>query len=204
MSALAQRVNPEDRPAPVRVPLLGTLLHEVDEDRRFVVLDLGSIRGGTLDVFGGRRCRIDVLDLTAQLPLESSEEAPDPLPALLQQRLPPARGEQVDLVLCWNLLNYLDEPQMQALLRALEPRLAPDVRVHALIESSATHMSQRPTPVSLCAEDALQLGPAADPSCPAPRYSLASLERGLPGFRSERTLLLSNGQREYLFKPESS
>jgi len=183
----------------IRVPLLDALLSELDDERRHVLIELGPLRSGNLQALQGLRCRLDVLDLAARLPLPDSGED---WPALIEhwvESWPPQAGEKARLVLCWNLLNYLEAPQIKRLFSALAPRLAPDARVHALIESAARTMSLRPTPVALSSRRSVTAEPAGPEQRSAPRHSSGLLESAMSGFKAERTVMLGNGQREYLF-----
>jgi hypothetical protein len=184
----------------LRVPLFESLMDSFNDERRHVILDLGPARAGTIDLLSRFRCRLDVLDLPQVLAELETLEEPAAIENALGRLLPPAGKDQVDLVFCWNLLNYLDPIVIAALMRLLTPRLAGQARVHALIEYSATHMPASPGRVA--PEDAatLILEPASDAAIKTPRHSRAALEKLMPGFQSERTMLLGNGMQEHLFR----
>jgi len=174
------------------------------DDRRHVVLDLGRARSGTVDLFGRYRCRLDVADLPGllpELPAIDQDDSQQAIEGWLDRLLPPARGETVDLVLCWNLLNYLPAAVIEALGRRLAERASPRARLHALIEYQATRMpavpaSFAPSGLELLADPA----PGEAAEIPAPRYTPKELEKRLPGFSSEKTMLLGNGMQEYLYR----
>lgn len=202
MTSNAARPLEESGPEPVRAPLFAMAVESFEDDRRHIVLDLGRARAGTVDLFSAYRCRLDIVDLPGQLdrlPLESDD--PQSVERWLDGLLPPQRGESVDLVLCWNLLNYLPAAVIEALGRRLADRASPHARLHALIEYSATRMPAAP---SSFAPSGMEL--FADPTdkagedVPAPRYSPKELEKRLPGFASEKTVLLGNGMQEYLYR----
>ncbi len=188
--------DPETR---VRAPLFAEQLAGLDQPARQVVVDLGPARAGTLAALEGFRCRLDILDLPELLGRDRSSSGPGELIKAIAQRLPPQKDERAGLVFCWTLLNYLNPKQIQGLMALLDRRLTPTVRVHALIESSATRMPARPALV--CAEGREQILIDADETqcLPAPRYASGLLEKSMPGFKAERTMLLGNGMREYLF-----
>ncbi|NBB93705.1 MAG: hypothetical protein GVY32_11110 [Gammaproteobacteria bacterium] len=191
-------------PDPIRAPLFSTAVEAFDDDRRHVVLDLGRARAGTIALFGRYRCRLDVADLPARLdalPDPEAEGGPQALERWLDGLLPPARGEQVDLVLCWNLLNYLPPAVIEALGRRLTERVSPQARLHALIEYQATRMPARPASFAPTGLELLADPASGDPNAiPAPRYSPKELEKRLPGFGSEKTMLLGNGMQEFLYR----
>lgn len=188
----------------VRVPLFAECLSSLDESSRHIILDMGPARSNTLEALHGLRCRLDILDLPelfAQQPDEpaADESGPDRLIEAISKRLPPRLGEQADLVFCWTLLNYLTPQQMSGLFALIDQRLAPQVRIHALIESSATRMPAKPAAVCAQGREQILIESNDSASRPAPRYASGLLEKSMPGFKAERTMLLGNGMREYLF-----
>lgn len=207
MSSNAARPLDEGGPEPIRAPLFSTAVAALDDDRRHVVLDLGRARAGTVALFGRFRCRLDVADLPAHLddlPNPEDEGGLQALEGWLGRLLPPARGEQVDLVLCWNLLNYLPAAAIEVLAQRLAERASPQARLHALIEYQATRMPARPVSFSPSGDQILGGdAPADEATVQAPRYSPKALESHLPGFGSERTMLLGNGMQEFLYHRRS-
>lgn len=204
MSSDPARPLEQGGPEPIRAPLFAMAVEAFDDDRRHVVLDLGRARAGTVDLFGRFRSRLDVVDLPghlSELPDIDQEGGHQAVERWLDGLMPPTRGERVDLVLCWNLLNYLPGAVIEALGQRLAARAAPRARLHALIEYQATRMP--PVPASF-APAGLEL--LADPvagaaaEIAAPRYSPKELEKRLPGFASEKTMLLGNGMQEYLYR----
>lgn len=205
MSSNAARPLDESGPEPIRAPLFAMAVEAFEDDRRHVVLDLGRARAGTVDLFGRYRCRLDVVDLPSHLgampDLDDEDQGPQAVERWLDGLLPPTRGETVDLVLCWNLLNYLPAGVIEALGRRLAERASPHARLHALIEYQATRMPAVPASFAPAGLELLADPAEGDPSAiPAPRYSPKELEKRLPGFSSEKTMLLGNGMQEYLYR----
>lgn len=204
MSSNAVRPLDESGPQSIRAPLFAMAVEALEDDRRHVVLDLGRARGGTVDLFSRYRCRLDIADLPsrlADLPGLEDDGGPAALEGWLDGLLPPARGETVDLVLCWNLLNYLPAGVIEALGRRLAERASPRARLHALIEYQATRMPAIPASFAPAGLELLADAAEGDPAAiPAPRYSPKELEKRLPGFSSEKTMLLGNGMQEYLYR----
>jgi hypothetical protein len=182
----------------LRVPLFESALGLLSDESRCVIVDLGRVRAGTIELLAGHRCRLDVLDLAVDGAKEELE--PEAFTDRITAALPPARGEQVDLVLCWNLLNYLAPWQIEAVITALAPRCRPGARLHALIEYSARSMPAEPLELAPVGAGVLEAIDAGASQVPAPRYSARDLEQRMPGFAHERTMLLGSGMQEYLFR----
>ncbi len=189
----------------LRVPLFQSIFEPFDPERRYVVLDLGPARSGLIELLVGLRCRLDVIGLPDMLGHLQSLEEPERIRQAIKASLPPPRGEFVNVVLGWNLLNYLDDERIQVLAQALKSRLAPGACLHALIEYSSRHMPA--VPGMMTPRDAGNLLVEPDENdglIDTPRYARARLEAALPGMRAEQTMLLGNGMQEYLFRFSTS
>ena len=171
------------------------------EDRRWVILDLGTARPQTIDLLSRFRCRVDIADLEEPVVAsldwkDDSEEAPDPVEPL--RSMP--RSEPVDVILTWDYLNYLNRQQITALMTAIANRSRPGAFVHALIGYSRSVMSRRPGLFAPLDEGRLIELPAGTSERAATRYSTEDLDRCSPGYTIERIRLLTSGMQEYLFR----
>lgn len=151
-------------------------------------------------MFGGCRCRLEIVDLAEDLAMLSAAEGPEQLDAALGALLPPHRGETTDVVLCWDLLNYLERPALAALMSAIRVRLAPGSLVHAFIVYSTPLMSARPARIVPGDDRRLRFVPQSAAETKAPRYTPDDLARCMPGYTVERAMLLKNGMQEFLFR----
>jgi hypothetical protein len=187
--------------ATLKAPLFRALIERLDPERRCVVLDLGAARTQTIALFGQFRCRLDIADLGEDLDRLNGEPDPqvlrDTVELLLPRRLQP---EPTDVVLCWDLLNYLDRPALSAVMSCVAARARRGALVHALIVYSEKQMPARPGQYVPTDEHTLVNLGDARPARPAPRYSPDDLARCMPGYSVERAMLLSNGMQEFLFK----
>lgn len=186
-------------------PLFGELSARLGRPDRKVILELGTVTGGTLDLLRGFRCCLVVADAAealASLSLENKD--PTRLDERLAALLPQTLDEPADAVFCWELLNYLSPPVLTALGRALRRLVRPGGLVHALIRTGGATMPERP--VRYTATSAGKLvwlnHPAASPR-PSPRYTHWDLEKHLGILKVERSVLLRNGIQEYLLRIEA-
>lgn len=191
---------PAAEPVPVNAPLFRRLVESLSEERRSVVLDLGPVRAETVALLTPFRCRLDIADLAEGL--ESLDQEPDP--ALLREKaealLPRPRQEPVDIVLCWDLLNYLQRPALTALMTCLSARMRPGAFAHLLIVYSGTTMPARPSRFAPLPDGRLIETATTEARRNAPRYSPEDLGKCLRGLRSESASLLRNGMQEFLFR----
>lgn len=193
-----------DAPATPHAPLFRALIEGIDTARRVVVLDLGAAHSKTLELFNRFPCRIEIVDARSHIEsLNGINEARD-LEAAVAALLPAAGPSPLDIVLCWDLLNYLDRRALAALMAALAARTRLGGLAHALIVYLETRMPARPGDyVPLPDFRLLNLGPS-HLERPAPRYSPEDLKLCMPGFAIERGRLLGNGMQEFLFRRKAA
>jgi hypothetical protein len=193
-----------EAPATPHAPLFRSFIERIDAARRVIVLDLGAAHSKTLDLFSRFKCRIEIVDARVEIEsLNGVDEARD-LDAAVAALLPRAGPDPLDIVLCWDLLNYLDKRALAALMGALAVRTGPGGLAHALIVYLEKRMPARPGDyVPLDDFRLLNLGRSPDERA-APRYSPEDLKLCMPGFAIERGRLLGNGMQEFLFRRKAA
>lgn len=188
-------------PKTLKVPLFHSVIERLDPERRFVVLDLGAAQNELLELLTGYRCRIDIADIAdGAIDALNNEPEQDQLEPLAEAWLGPPRDEPADLILCWDLLNYLKKPAMAALMARVATRARSGALAHALIAYSARTMSEAPARFVPVDEAHLVNRRAGGPERNAPRYSPEDLKLALSDYTTERGVLLSNGMQEFLFR----
>jgi hypothetical protein len=189
-----------ETPAPQTAPLFRGLLEGMQDGARRVVLDLGPVRPATVALLGRYRCRLDIADIGEGLDAVSAATDAETLRTVFRQLLPRPRREPTAIVLCWDLLNYLERPAIRILMDELYFRLAPDARVHALIAYAAPRMPARPMRIAPASDLSLRFTPVTADEKTSPRYSPDDLARCMPTYTQERATLLRNGMQEFLFR----
>ena len=186
--------------APLNVPLFRALLQNLDEERRWVVLDLGQARRQTVALFDGLRCRLDVVDLADDLADLNREDDEAARRARAQSLVTPRHEEPLDLVLCWDLLNYLERPALKTLMACIAKRTRSGAHVHALMCYSTPKMPAVPSHHIPTHDLSLIVIPATGELRNAPRYTPEDLALCMPAYRMDRAMLLRNGMQEFLFR----
>ena len=187
-------------PAPVNAPLLRRLMEPLGQDRRFVVLDLGAARGETVALLTPFRCRLEIADLAPGLEGLDQESDPATRRARVAALLPPPGQEPTDIVLCWDLLNYLQRPGLAALMQGVVARMRPGGFAHALIVYAGHTMPSRPSQFAPLPAGRFIQTPTTATQRTAPRYSPEDLSKCLGGLRTESAVLLRNGMQECWFR----
>lgn len=195
---------PRDRSeAALNAPLFRLLADQLDTAERRIVLDLGAASTPMLSMLGRCRCRVEIADLSCddgigRLNLEAPAEG---LTIIAESLLPEHRQEDaVDLVFCWDMLNYLKPEAISALMSAVARRARPDTLAHALIVYSERSMPDRPGRFVPTEDWKLVDHAAQAATIEAPRYSPEFLGRIMGGFAIESARLLANGMQEFLFR----
>jgi hypothetical protein len=187
---------------PVRAPLFRSLVERMEDGGRWVILDLGPARPQNIELFGRFRCRLEIADLAADLdalvPAEDAGE--EALKEQIEGALPARNPEPVDIVFCWDLLNYLQPAILPALSSRLAARALPGTLVHALVAYRDPLMPAQPGGFFPVDGEHLTRRNAGPDERPAPRYSPEQLGNAFRDFSIERAILLGNGMQEFLFR----
>lgn len=195
---------PMEKPTALKAPLFRLLVDRLEAGDRHVILDLGAATTPMLELLGQFRCRVDITDLAADGGIErmNADAEGEDLVARAASLLPERREDagDFDIVLCWDLPNYLKPAPLSAFMTAIAERARPGALVHALIVYSERTMPEQPG--RFVPDEELRLvnraGPC--PEMPAPRYSPEDLGRIMRGFAIDRAMLLANGMQEFLFR----
>lgn len=187
-----------ERPSTLNAPLFQSLIERLDQERRWVVLDLGAAHAATIGVFGRLRCRLEIAAIADSLDTLAKVEAEELVQAA-QRLLPAPSADLADIVLCWDLLNYLEQPSLSALMEAIALRGRPGTVVHALMGYAEPQMPALPGTYVVREDLRIQRLDRQPDARAAPRYTPDELGRHMPQCRIERGVLLANGMQEFLF-----
>lgn len=164
-----------------------------------VLLDLGPVVGSNVSYFGEQLgCKIFVEDILADLDRHVRSGTLDQLPAFLKTRFPQGDGE-VDGILCWDLIDYLDRPAAQELAAQLTRVLRPDGALLGFF-GSAPPQDARYTKFIIV--DEVNLRHRSYPAARGRQAILLNRDiiRLFSGLRVSDSFLLKNNLREILFR----
>ena len=197
---------PPHVPEAFHAPLFHDVVANLDDTKRYVVLDLGAASTATLALLGRSRCRVEIVDLVhfAGIKKLNSAEPGESLASTADAMLPrPQSGDAFDVVLCWDLPNYLTLSAMSALMDAIKRRARPGAVAHFLIFYAHREMPEHPGRIVPAANGELvDLRAPGDATLPAPRYSPEQIGDAMGHFQIDRARLLSNGMQEFVFQLE--
>lgn len=171
------------------------------------VLDFGAAAGENVTFFSEVGCKLEILDLYPQL-----VERPDRLArthepfaighlirSILEARPGHAKGspESFDLLLAWDLFDFLSPEQIRGLGEGIEPYVRNGTRLMAQVSYLGT-VPAVPRTIKIKDRGTLWVS-SRNGQRPSPRYAEPQLLKVLPGWEVERCFLQRDGFREYLF-----
>jgi hypothetical protein len=168
---------------------LVSLLAGWDEASRPNVLDLGEAIGPNLAFFSRFRARLSIADLHRSIRAARLDDALLPSP-------PPA---PFDVVLLWDLLNYLTPDEIQWLARSLARVARPGATMLAFLASSR-EIPYRPSRYRIRDDETLVYELHGPKKRESPRYTEQTLLRLMPGTTVESRFQLRNEIVEYLLQ----
>jgi hypothetical protein len=189
-----------DRSEPVirHSPGIQAALEKVRGEARCRVLDLGAAVASNVEMLSEFANHIRIVDLLAEdSPGVRLDELEDRALQRAAERLLPSSWGPYDLVLTWDLLNYLGEPQTKAVARRLGELCSNGAYLYALVVS-AEEMPARPSAYRILDGGNLEYRVLSPGSKASPRWPPLVVERILADFRIERSFVLRHGVQEYV------
>jgi hypothetical protein len=154
--------------------------------------------GANIEFFARFSCRFHIADLIGTL---SSDEAlmqgVEERPEAVFERLLPPEPERFDVVLAWDVFNYLSRDQLSALASRLARLCRPGAQLLAFI-STTREIPEQPIAYRICDHENLIHQIRTPGIRPCPRFAPAEVRQLLRGFSIDRVYQLRHGVQEYL------
>lgn len=193
---------PERPDQPVRQTSLAlqALINGLDSRRKYHFLDLGPACGQNVDFFSQFSGQIYIADLHQTLNSFDylSPEDGISFESVFRYLLPYENTTCFDVILGWDLFNYLKRREFIHLIRHLSRFCATGTLILAYI-STQKSIPDRPLDYRVIDEQTLSCGLSTSVMCQCPRYQETDLRQMMPGFRVRNSFLLRNGFKEYVF-----
>lgn len=163
------------------------------------ILDLGPARGANLAFWSRFSPSIHVADLYTSMPLPPKpEDDTQGLPWNWVDILGVSPGAQFDVVLTWDLFNYIHADTLPHLTRHLRTLCRPAGLVFSLL-FDMHEMKAAPTVYRIVDDEHLAYEFRTQEQKPCPRHQPRDVTRIMQGFRTANSFLLRHGVLEYLF-----
>ena len=182
---------------------LEALLKQVQPDRSYAVLDLGRALSHNVEFWSRYICKIHFVDFYGSL--VTSKEYPPPegvsFGSVLQSVMPFDPSDRFDIVLTWDLFNYLAPAEIESMVLYLSSFCQPGALLLTLI-SSQPEMPSAPMSFRIVEQDQMIYEMQSSESRPCPRFQARDISKALIGFRVSGSFLLRHGIQEHLFAYE--
>ena len=182
-------------------PVFAALIEIMGKGHKWGILDLGSARSANLEMLSKFRCRLfieDAHELASALSGNSDEDKAA-LVHWFEQWAGGVSAESIDVVIAWDIFNYLDSELCRTFVELLMPLLRPGAYIYLSVYSQKD-MPALPIRFTIIADDRLEYQPLSKATRPSPRFNQSDLKKRLPQFSIVKSVLLRNGMQEYLFK----
>jgi len=199
MTLSAPRENPVS-PAVHKSLGLNALLNWVRGDRSYSILDLGPALEENVRFWSQFSCRLHIHDFyrsylewkAAVVPKEESEKA------AFSALLPFCDETVFDIILAWDIFNYFDLRELEALVQRLSGWCRPGTRLFALI-SSLPKISVSPTMFRILNREQMVYEIPSQATRPCPRHQPRDIVKLMARFSVSSSFLLRQGIQEYVF-----
>jgi len=183
--------------------LFPALFQLLDIHHRLTVLEIGSALPETVDFFSQFRCRLHFVDLFHEPCVRSqSDLSATALRQGFEAQMRFISGTQIDLLLFWDFLSYLDDPALRAFNSALRPWVHAGSRAHGF---GVHHLAIRLANCQYGVEDrdTLSIRERTTKQMRYHPHSQIEMHEMMSCFDFERGLLLPDGKLEMLLKPRA-
>jgi hypothetical protein len=178
-------------------------LFEAIRGRKVTVLDLGSAVGSNVEFLSQYGCRLYIEDLYAALTSRISSGEEDDLagPEFFAEFLAVPEDTRFDVVLAWDLFNYLRRKELAYFGEQLRRFTEPGALTLALM-SYHKQIPAQPYRFKIRDEETLIYDRRTAAERPSPRFVPYEVTGLLKGLRVDRSFLLQHGIQEYLLVKE--
>ena len=184
--------------------LLSGLFRRVDPERRLTVLEIGPALPETVDFFSQFKCRLHFVDLFNEpfLREEQASLSEKELRHRFESMLKFPEGTQLDILLLWDFLSFLDDAALRAFNSALRPWIHPASLAHGF---GSHHMAIKRENIQygVIDRETLSVRSRLGAVMPFHPHSQIEMHEMFNNFDFERGLLLPNGKLEMLLKPRA-
>ncbi len=177
---------------------LTALADQLQTDRSYVILDLGPPLSMNLQFWSQFQPKIFIADFYRGLNAGLSSNPDLPHERLYEALLPDGLQPSCDIILAWDLFNYLEREPLEALIGCLSRLCRPGTFLFALM-GFTQQMPADPQTFRIVDRDQLSYENRSNAVRPCPRYQPRDINKMMEGFRVFNSFILRHGFQEYLF-----
>lgn len=203
ISSVAEHLAPPQTGYAMNSPLLFDLLNNWNDERYYEIFDIAPANQQQLDYFSRVHCKLFLPACSERLmaiPI-NEETQEDEILQELAACIAFRRTEKanLDLLMLWDLPNYLDPRLLQEWVRFILPHCQSDAVLHMYIQTREK-MPELPGRYRFCSGQKVTVENRSTTMAKCPMYYQEALHKILHPFRVKKGILLSNGLQEYLLQ----
>ena len=173
------------------------LCGELQEDRKHNILDLGDARGPNVEFLGRFPCRIFVEAFFESL--SEHEGSDDDESAIdVATLLTHPRDVKLDVILGWDLFDYLDGDVIDGLMSHISKHCRPGTLLY-MLTSTRSDIPAIPAKFTIMEDNFVFYEPTTVEVITNPGRTALAVEKMMTGFRLLHSFMLRNGMQEYVF-----
>lgn len=203
MTLVASYVDKPETGYLMNSPLLFEMLQDLQQAGYYQLLDVMPATPGLLEAFSDQHCKLFLPGCMPELIRMRTSE--DDTAQKLQRALRQALGldgihnTRLDMLLLWDLPNYLSKPVLSGLIEYLLAHTHHRARLHCYIYTRQL-MPASPGVYQFVTGEKIWVEEQSAQTLPSPTYYQEALHKLLAPFVVERSILLSNGLQEYVLR----
>ncbi|MBN4073816.1 hypothetical protein JYT10_00025 [Beggiatoa alba] len=191
---------PDTGESECRSPGLQLIFERINSGGKVNILDLGSPLSRNVDFLSSYFCRLYIADWLQSLPLDGAHWGGHAaFSPLFSEMLPLQSTDKFDVILGWDIINYLSVENIKSFSRFLAKHTNPKALCFFSL-ATRKEMPAQPAKYHIVAEDTLHYEQLGYESCQSPRFSQSRLLEMMPEFLPQRSFLLQNGRQEQVLR----
>lgn len=182
-------------------PLLFSLLDDLDPEVRYEILETCPASRCTIEYLSQYRCKLYISNSSTELTQLDTQQLDSPhklnrafIKALNLYKNNKAR---LNVLLLWDLPNYIQPAILPALIEYLLPHLDKNTILHCYIHT-AKLMPEKPGHYHILADNSVKITMQTPRTRTCPCYYQETLHKLLYPFKVKRSILHTDGTQEYL------
>ncbi|MBZ5497585.1 MAG: class I SAM-dependent methyltransferase [Acidobacteriia bacterium] len=177
---------------------LDALVSRLQGDRKYFILDLGQALGVNVEFWSRFQCRLYIEDFYRSYSARVASGPDDPKETILAELLPFSEEARFDIILAWDLFNYLNLEEIEALVGRLDRWCRPGTLLFTLL-SYLPQIPAEPFVFRILDTQRMIYETSTRETRPCPRYQPRDLVRFLARFDVSSCFLLRHGVQEFIF-----
>ncbi len=204
LTRVDQQVSQEAGVA-INSPILFDLLNSLSQDAHHEILDICPASQGVIDAFSHYDCKLYLpgcVNALCEMTAEEYDTANSLYRAFTRALgLTKKQNAALNVILLWDLPNYLDKGIMRGLIDYLSHHMHENVKLHFYIHSQQ-HMPATPASYTILPEGKVWLENRSETTVKSPLYFQEALLTLFQPFKVKRSMLLASGLKEYILALE--